>query len=52
METIIAVSACETIEETLAFAIEQMKQRGMKKIIFFYAGSKYIIEKQDLIKSK
>ena len=50
METIIAVSACETIEETLAFAIEQLKKYHLKQISFIFAGSKYIIEKEIITK--
>lgn len=46
METIIAVSACETIEETLATAIKQMKERNITEVFFYYAGSKYRIKKE------
>lgn len=50
METIIAVSACETIEETLAFAIKQLEENHLKQISFIFAGSKYIIEKEIITK--
>lgn len=50
METIIVVSACETIEETLAFAIQQLEVNHLKQISFIFAGSKYIIEKEIVTK--
>ena len=50
MEKIIAVSACETIEETLAFAIEQLEENHLKQISFIFAGSKYTIEKEIITK--
>lgn len=45
MERII-VSQCVPIEEVLATAIKQMKERIITEVFFYYAGSRYRIEKE------
>ena len=43
----IIISACETIEETIKTAVEQLHKQQLDRIIFFFTGSKYRIEKDE-----